>query len=191
MWTFNDQQVLCPHCGNPMDPSILNQDEFLPCTNCTTLVRIELFPAFFEQEEERVPSGEAALDGEAVCFNHSENRAEVACELCGRFICSLCRLEISGDEICPVCFEREDETGPSQKNDRFLYDRLALFLAIVPLLCFWYVVPVTAPASLYIALAYRNEPGQVGVSFRWRNVVAIVLSGLQVLGCIWALWYIF
>ena len=67
------------------------------------------------------------------------------------------------------------------ESSRTRYDSLALTLAIVPLLIFYFTI-FTAPAALFIAIRYWNAPpsivGRLGT--RVRLIIAIVAATLEI-----------
>jgi len=187
MTTWNTTEagtLLCPECGRRLDASNLNTSAFVSCASCETPLRVVLFPAYFRDTSGDVRAAEAALDQEAVCFNHPENRAEVACATCGRFICELCQLDITDEQLCPSCFESDRSESSSHERETVLYGKIAVYLSLVPLFCFWPATLITAPASIFIAVYYWNDSRRMISSVRWRNVVAVLLSVLQIAG--WA-----
>ena len=108
----------------------------------------------------------------------------VPCSSCGRFICALCDVELDGRHLCPACLEtgKRKHTIETLENQRVLYDRIAMYLALVPLLLMWPVTVITAPISLYVAIRYWNKPVGFPVGGKWRYVLAIILAVLQIVG---------
>lgn len=183
MTTWNKTEpgtLLCPECGRRLDASELNTSSFPSCVSCETPLRVDVFPAYFRDASDDVRGAETALDQEAVCFNHPENRAEIVCTSCGRFICELCQLDITDEQLCPTCFDTERDEQSTQKQDSILYGEIAIYLSLVPAFCFWPVSILTAPASMFIAIYYWTDSNRLISHVRWRNVVAVLLSGLQI-----------
>ena len=104
-------------------------------------------------------------------------KAAVACDACGRFLCALCDCELNGRHYCPVCLEagKRSENIRGLEEERFLYDRQAFVLAILP-------VFITGLAALYLTLRYWKAPGSLVSPSRWRMPAALTLGILQVLG---------
>jgi hypothetical protein len=174
----------CTKCSTPAPAEFINSGRYQACPKCASLLRIEVFPAYF-REEAKGSSGEALLiDSEASCFYHPQKRAAVVCASCGRFLCSLCDLELDGGHYCANCVEVAKEKGKiaAIENTRRLYDTLAVQLSLAGLLIF-YFSPVTAPCAIYFAIKHWNTPSSIvrGPS-KWRQVTAIVLSSLQLIG---------
>src|SRR5258708_32295316 len=96
--------VLCSRCSQPLPPELWSGEEGRSCPFCHAPVVVKVFPAYAKSAIGSIPQRLAA-DTEASCFYHPQNRASTPCEECGRFLCSLCTLEIPGAKLCPVCFE--------------------------------------------------------------------------------------
>jgi hypothetical protein len=144
-------------------------------------LQIEIFPAFFERPLTAGTAPGAAADDESVCYFHPHNKAVVSCEMCGRFICALCDVELSGRHVCPSCIEtgRKKRTITNLENRRVLYDDIAVALSIIPLIFFWPTI-VTAPASIYISLRHWKSTTSIIPRTKVRFIFAILISLLQV-----------
>ena len=176
----------CTKCWTPLSADFLNVDEFRACPNCASMVRLDVFPAHF-RETAKGSAGEALLaDTEASCFYHPQKRAAVVCGECGRFLCSLCDLELEGKHYCSSCLETAKEKNKiaSIENKRQLYDVMAFQLSLLGFLIFYFSI-ASAPISLYLAIKHWNTPSSiVRKPSRWRLVTAIVIASLQILGWI-------
>lgn len=131
------------------------------------------------------------VDGEASCFFHEGKKGETICDLCGRFLCSLCDIHITGKHLCPPCLEhaRKNRALDCLDDRRVLYDSAALALAVLPLI-FIYPTLITAPASLYVAIRYWRAPLGIVRKRRVRYLIAVVLASLQILAWIAAIIYL-
>ncbi|HUN56050.1 MAG TPA: hypothetical protein VMU29_12940 [Smithella sp.] len=69
------------------------------------------------------------------------------------------------------------------ETHRTLYDSIALYIAILPLLIFWITI-ITAPVSIYVAIRYWKAPGSIIPRTKARFIAAMVISGFQIAG--WA-----
>jgi hypothetical protein len=67
------------------------------------------------------------------------------------------------------------------ENRRTLYDSVALSLAVLPLLIFYFTI-ITAPMALYVAIRYWNAPRSIVHRTRIRYVFAILFATLQIVG---------
>jgi hypothetical protein len=106
--------------------------------------------------------------------------------MCGRFICALCDVEMSGQHVCPSCIETglKKRKMPNLENRRVLYDDIAVALSIIPMIFFWPTI-VTAPASIYISLCYWKSPTSIIPRSKVRFIIAILISLLQI--TVWGL----
>ena len=151
--------IPCPGCGSPLPEAHYNTGRLDPCPSCAALVQTEVFPAFYQP----VPRGQTGerivVEGEASCYNHPEKRALTHCEACGRFLCALCDMHLDGQHLCPDCLETGRRTGRlyTLQNHRFLYDRAAFLVALLPLLI-WPVTLVTAPVAMGLAFYGWKKP---------------------------------
>jgi hypothetical protein len=181
--------LVCPACERPISPDRYNTGLFVSCPQCGAALLADAFPALARTRTTGGADG-TAIDGEATCFFHSTRRADTTCGHCGRFICTLCEIELNGQRLCPECLETGRRKGRIKNLDRerTLYDSIALRLSIYPIITLWLTV-VTAPISLYIALRHWRSPLSVTRRSRIRYVLAIVSSGLQV--CAWAAFILF
>ena len=179
------EAIQCGKCRAPVPAEFFNRGSFSPCPACGTLLEVEVFPAF-HRSLPAVAAAEAVLtDEEASCFFHPEKKAAVPCEACGRFLCLLCDCEIGGQHLCPTCLETGKKKGriKSLENRRVLYDKIALALAVYPMLLF-YLTIFTAPMAIFVAIRYWKAPASILPRTRVRSVIAIVLALLQIAGWI-------
>jgi len=175
--------VQCPKCHAALPEGIFNQPELSPCPACDSPLRVEIYPAFFRKINPG-QSGEPILtDGESSCYYHPQKKAVLPCDGCGRFLCSLCDCELSGQHFCPTCLEAGKTKGKIKnlENQRTLYDSIALTLAIYPMLIFYFTI-ITAPMTLYMAIRYWKSPMGLVRRSKARFVVAIIIALLQIAG---------
>jgi hypothetical protein len=162
---------------------MFNRPDLAPCPACGVPVQVEIFPALFRPAA-RGRDGEALMvEGESSCFYHPQKKAVVPCQGCGRFLCALCDCELHGEHFCPACLEVGRQKGRITRleNQRTLYDGIALSLAVLPLLVFYFTV-ITAPIAIFIAIRHWNTPRSIVHRTRIRLVVAIILAVLQIVG---------
>jgi hypothetical protein len=181
---MNSAILACSKCGGALLPEGLwQQDKLAPCPSCGASVQIEIFPALFRPMAAG-QAGEAVIfEGESSCFYHPQKKAVVHCQGCGRFLCALCDCELHGEHFCPGCLEVGRIKGKIRRleNQRVLYDDIALAVAILPLLIFYFTL-ITAPIALYMALRYWNAPRSIVHRTKWRFVLAIVFAVLELAG---------
>ncbi len=129
---------------------------------------------------------------DAGCFYHPQSRAAVPCDLCGRFLCALCDVELHGQHICPACVEtgRKKNLMRHLDDGRVLYGRLALMVAVLPLL-FWPVTMVTGPASVFLAIYGWSKPRSLTGGGRASYVIAVLIGLAETAGWVFLLWIFF
>lgn len=178
--------VQCPRCGTFLSWTTFNQFDFTPCSGCSSPVEVEVFPALFRREAPIEDAPVALIEGESTCFYHSDRKALLPCQACGRFICALCDCELKGDHYCPTCLETGKKKGKIRNlnNSRTKYDSIALSLALLPVI-FVYTTLITAPLTLYVAIRYWNSPLSVAHQTRIRFILAVVFAIVQI-----ALWFL-
>lgn len=182
-------EIACPKCRTILLEGVFNQPDFAACPSCNSQLRIEVFPALFR----KIAPGQAAqavmIEGESGCYFHPLKKAVQPCAACGRFLCALCDCEFSGEHFCPACLESGKSKGKIKalENTRMRYDTLALGLAVLPLLIFYFTI-ITAPMALFIAIRHWKTPRSIVKPSRWRLVVAIVIALAQIVG--WIIFFI-
>ncbi|MBU6410819.1 MAG: hypothetical protein KGR98_10580 [Verrucomicrobia bacterium] len=181
--------VQCPRCRAWLMEGVFNQPTFAPCPACGSGLQVEVFPALFRKTSAGQGGETIMMEGESSCFYHPQKKAARPCDGCGRFLCALCDCELDGRHLCPTCLETGKTKGKieSLDNERTLYDSIALALAILPMLIFYFTL-VTAPMALFVAIRYWKAPRSILHRTRIRAVAAIVISLLQIGG--WATLFI-
>ena len=179
--------LACRRCGAALDPLTVNQIDGGECPRCGYAYRRVVFPALLAPPPE-TSAGEAIIaDAESSCFYHPAKRAETVCDHCGRFICGLCDIPLTGGHYCPVCVEHGHTTplarGRTQdgRSEPAIthYDMIALDVAFWPILTFLFTL-FTAPFALYLAVRYWRTPQGIMKRSRWRAVLAMALSLMQI-----------
>ena len=95
--------VACPACGFALPLDALARGGEAPCPQCRARLSGTLFPMFWSPEPAAPSLADHAGDDEAVCFFHPENRAALACDRCGRFLCAVCDMPLGTRHLCPTC----------------------------------------------------------------------------------------
>lgn len=179
--------VLCARCNAPLPPEAVEAKEMALCPNCGSSVMARVFPAILAKPNAILPAEIAAAEGEATCFFHFGKTAAATCARCGRFLCRLCQMDLRGETLCPECIT----SGMAKKklaaleNHRVCYDTVALAVATLPVLFFWYLTMFTAPVALYIAIRYWRAPLSVLGRTKLRFVLAILLAAAQLVAWAW------
>ncbi len=181
--------VRCTRCSAPLSGELYNRDEGGRCQRCSAELRVTAFPALYRSPEIPVGGAPAVAEGEASCFYHPQKQAAVPCGSCGRFLCSLCDLELAGRHLCASCIEAARGRGDWTPliTSRLLYDQSALSLAIFPML-FVFPTLVTAPMALYLAIRYWKAPTSLLPRTKLRFVAAILIASAQIAG--WTFFFV-
>ena len=132
------KSITCTKCYQPLPSELFNTPEMTNCPNCGVALKVDVFPAFFKTIASGRPGGTLVLDNESSCFYHPQKKAVIPCDMCGRFLCALCDVELHGQHLCPNCLETGKNKGKlkSLENRRTLYDAIALRLAVYPMILF-------------------------------------------------------
>jgi hypothetical protein len=176
--------LACPHCKRVLGPGSWIDATAGVCESCRTSFEFVGFPALTAAAVKVAPQT-AVLEADSVCFFHPENRADAVCDSCGRLLCVVCSIPFGGQRICPTCIAASKKAGAAATvQHRTLYYRVALALALYPLLIF-YLTVVTAPLALgYVIYAWRKPGSLVRGSPRGWLITAGVLALLQIGGWI-------
>jgi len=174
----------CTQCGRVVEV-VDHRASTVRCVGCGALLEVELFPAFKSGANPGSRAEGLADESDAACFSHPDKKAVAACSQCGRFLCSLCEVEMGSQVVCFDCFSEEARAGGGGRLETrvVLYDSIALALAIVPVFLFWPSL-IAAPIVLFMCFRYWNRQGGFLPRSRWRFVVAALLAALQIVG--WA-----
>jgi hypothetical protein len=165
----------------PPDTWNLSYESYCPW--CRAPITVLVFPALLRASGGAIP--ELAVEGgEATCFYHARKKAVVPCDQCGRFLCSLCQVELAGQNWCPSCIELHRKQGKLATLDRrrTLYDNIALLLAVGPIvsLVFWFMTLFTAPAALFMIFRHWRSPSSLVPRTKVRFAIAGVAALLEI-----------
>lgn len=174
-------QVKCGGCGGMLDPSLLARAE-ASCTKCNRKIEGIAFRALWRPVE-IVRADALVVAEDASCFHHPQNKAARVCDGCGKFVCKLCDIEVHGTHLCPTCVEAgvKKKKVASLDHARVLHGHIALALAVIPLLM-WYFTCLTAPAAIYVAVRYWKRPGSVIGGSHLPHILAIIIASLEIIG---------
>lgn len=180
----------CTECRTPLPDAALNTGALTPCPSCGTRLQIEVFPAFFRSISAGSAGETILVEGAAGCFFHPDKKAVVHCAECGRFLCALCDLELSGRHLCPGCLESGQRKGKlvELEKQRTLYDSAALALACLPIL----ILPVTlltAPLTVILVIYGWRKPGSLVSRSRGRLDLALLIAAAQIVA--WGVFFYF
>jgi len=165
----------CPKCKHTFGDLDWHDGQSGSCRSCGTDFEALIFPALTRQRTVAKPQAVAVAE-DSTCFFHAENQAEKVCDGCGRFLCVVCAVPLSGGHFCPACIAGQKKQAPTVIPQRMLFDGAALALALVPIVI-WPLTLVTAPAALVMVIYGWKKPGSVvNGRRRWKQVVAALLA---------------
>lgn len=170
------EAICCGECSWPVPVEAWNREEGTRCPGCSQRVEALIFPAIEGRRAGALPEAVIA-ETEASCFYHPLSRAAVPCDECGRFLCSLCDIEIDSRHLCPACFQSGVRSNRLEvvETQRTLYDTVALALATLPALLLWPAL-IGAPAALYVIVRRWRAPGSVTPRTRIRFYLAVLFA---------------
>lgn len=169
----------CLSCSTPVPAEAVGA--FARCSSCDAQLLVEPFPRMLQPVPKGKPSEPVTTGDEATCFHHPGNRAEVPCDECGCYMCSVCHIEIDGRNLCATCLQHGRGLEPDRMvRERVLWDSVVLSLATLPMLIFYFTI-ITAPLTLILGFMHRKTPGGL-MRGRARWYIGMGLAALQVLG---------
>lgn len=166
-------RLSCPKCRRTVPEVYWQGLDVARCPACEREFEQLRFPAL--EYARSVDQAVVVNLGEANCYFHAQNRAEAACDGCGRYLCAVCRIPFAGKHFCPSCLEARADRRKLPENHRVLYEHLALVVAILPLL-FWPFTLLTAPAAIGLCIYGWRQPGSI-IPGRWRRL-RFIIAGL-------------
>jgi len=175
----------CTNCNAPLSKAAANSDSLVACGACGKLLRVDVFPAI----NRALPVGRTGatlqVDTEAGCFYHPRKKAILACATCGRFLCALCDVLLNGQHLCPLCLEKGKINQKIQnlENHRTCYDTIALLVATVSILVYWFTI-FTAPIVIYLTVRHWRSPSSIIPRTKVRFILAFCIAGIQIAGLI-------
>lgn len=176
---MNHIRVACDICTTELLLAVAPSTEAV-CPVCETRVGVRVFAAAAKEMAPGQTGEKLVVDEQSSCFYHPAKKASVTCQHCGRFLCSLCDIDMNGRHLCSGCIESgadTDKVAPLTSGIT-CYDDIALSLTVLPILLFYFTF-LTAPAAFVFSLWHWRKPRGFFNRVRWRFVVAIILSVIQ------------
>lgn len=142
-----------------------------------------VFPALYKEITEGSPAEALGMDNQASCYYHPDKKAVIPCSICGRFLCALCDVEFNGKHLCISCLENSGKNKKIRnlENNRVLYDSVALWVSILPIL-FIFITVVTAPLAIFMVFRYWKAPTSIVPRTKIRFIAAFIIAVLQIGG---------
>jgi hypothetical protein len=173
--------IPCARCSQPLPDAVIAAGGPEPCGFCGAENQVRVFPAALRPA---TPVHlEAALDGEAACFDHPGKRAVAACRHCGRFVCQLCSVEFGEEIWCPSCVMARAGSAreANLETSRTLYDSIAVSVPLMSLVI-WPFTVITGPGAVVYSMVKWRAPLSLVRRYRWRFVAAILIGLSEVAG---------
>ena len=168
---------LCPSCGAQL--SALGAQGRLrgTCSACKTPILVAAFPRALDAQLRGQPAELRVNEEQSACFFHPKAVATEACGKCGRFLCSVCDIEVAGSHFCSACLERAEV----QVSEPFLVQKLERY-DLAASSAFSLIVSIPTFMALLIGLSDSGEAA-VAAWFGLAMLVAIfaVPSGLYLI----------
>lgn len=185
---YSDIHLTCPQCNDELVtlpaaaiPQHRDTEESRQrCLRCDRHFTLVPFPAL-QASPQAVRAHSLMTEGDASCFFHATNQATAVCDDCGRFLCSVCAVNFAGETLCPSCIAARKDKSARFVTSRITYDSIALWLALLPLLVMFWLTCITAPVALAVAIYGWRRPLSLVRRRRWRFVLAMILSSLQII----------
>ncbi|MBM3876693.1 MAG: hypothetical protein FJ386_08255 [Verrucomicrobia bacterium] len=118
-------------------------------------------------------------EGEAACFYHPTKRAAIPCDACGKFLCALCDMEVSGRHYCPTCLESGGKKGKIKtlERARTRHDYVVMSLVLGSVF-FWPLAVVLCPVALGLTVKNWSAPPSLVANTKLRLGICAVLAAL-------------
>lgn len=173
-------ELTCSACQQvlPQDSGVLASIQ--NCPACAKAIEVFPFPALGRDPVVQATAAPISGEGDASCFFHASRKASIPCDECGRFLCSLCDLEIEGRHLCPTCLQsgQEKRTFTALERSRTRWDRIVWALNLLCLFCF-VLSPLIAIANIVITLVFWKAP-QSRVSASRASIIAGTLLSVAI-----------
>ncbi len=177
---FRGPALPCPACRRTYEAIDWIDAEHCRCLRCREDFDFISFPALSAKSEVVRPQAITFAE-DSSCFFHAENQAEKLCDDCGRFLCHVCAVPMSGRTLCPTCIASAKKNDVQLVTSRVVPGGAALLLAVLPILM-WPITCITAPAALYLAITGWKKPQSLVKPRRWKLLVAGLIASLQIIG---------
>ena len=173
----------CPHCAAPLrlEAFVSGPRTCLRCGRSFRAVRFEPAPV-------AAAPVAVATEASAPCARHPGNPAEAACQRCGQFMCSLCRIDSDAKAYCPACFERLSSEGALASTVTRIrnYSGLANMVLIAGFLTCWLGLPLGIYGIVLCVKGLKDKgrrgdtEGLVGLVVQLVLSILLLIMGLAV-----------
>ena len=177
--------LTCPKCRSDLGEETAQPGVTMSCPSCSRPVETLVFPAYHRPASVANPVEAVVAEEDAGCFYHPQSRARQVCDICGRFLCGLCDVELQERHVCPGCVgsKRGKSHISHLDGDRLLYGGMALLIAVVPAVVLWPVTVITGPLAVFVAIYGWNKPQSLTGARRFSFVLAIIIGLAEIILC--------
>ncbi len=176
--------IFCVFCQSDMAAASLSAESgAVQCPTCRRINEVAVFPAMRKVTKGPPPLElDPPAEGEAVCFYSPARRATGACSHCGVLISNAWAAQWGNETVCLKCLEHlRDNRDERFQSKRTLWDNIALLAAVLPFtFIFWFIVVISAPASVFLAIWHWNSPRSMVPRSRLRLILALTLGLAQI-----------
>lgn len=180
----------CPACRQEFAPPDHEPGpRLVACPSCREALEVEVFPALW-----RAPrtgsAGDPVTGDEAACYVHAARRAEAVCDQCGRFVCSLCDVQVGAQHWCAACFEAGRRGGKAAQvqRQRTIMPAVAIRLVALSIFLGPFAPLLTLPAVVMAVHGLVRPTSVTGSRYVGMATLSIV-GGLALTG-LWSLFWI-
>jgi len=172
--------LTCPKCQAAL-PLEADPAPAQACPSCARPIERLVFPAYYRPPAIGKAAQTLLTTEDASCFYHPQSRAQVPCDLCGRFLCALCDVELQGKHLCPSCLDAggKKKRIRNLENERVLYGGTASLLALLPMILFWPLTIITGPIAVFLAIYGWRKPRSLVRPGTFSFIVAILFGLAQ------------
>lgn len=175
----HDNMIRCTGCWSWLPTRFFNAGDDVHCPSCRSRLEVCVFRSLFHATGKGLAAQKIDQDGLASCFFHPRKKASIPCDRCGRFLCTLCDVDWGGQHVCPACIEAQLSTPAGESDQavkKTLYDRIAMGLAVLPLILIITLplTAITAPVAIYMAIRYWNRIRHPVYTPIWNSTAILV-----------------
>lgn len=185
--------LACPACGSPKSAGFPLGTASTTCLACRKPVEALLLPRAHAPASPPPLPGAPPAPGDALCFYDSTQKANCLCTQCGVLVSDSWSANWGSRKVCLRCLEKLRESGRDSnfESSRLQWDNICLLLSsTIFIVIFPYFAIIAAPAALVLGIRAWNRPRSLVPRSRFRLIVALILSSLQILAMLVGIYFI-
>ncbi len=172
----------CLKCDKNIPDEIISEGE-IQCPDCNSKISCTIFPANFQHVEKGINPEKVNSENDASCYYHSDKSAVSACAKCGVYICALCNIEITEENLCPKCFNKSKNDYNLLQMSTVMHDEIA-FNTVALSILMWPLMFITAPCVIVYSIwgfKHFNYPYK---KLRIKLYVSLIIALLQIIAMV-------